>query len=163
MWESPSDLAEYNSLLTSVEAYAGSTVAGLERLLKCKKAEFWLYRGLLDILKPKDAKFYMLVCVGETSAHTGKVLNLVPVGDYKPETALGIGWAKIRQIVDRRGLTKFYGCPLVDYSNKNLNKFYSLIEKRCWEVAGVERDESNSYTYYFDRSRDCGPNDAKWP
>jgi len=147
-------LNQYHNLVKSAnEAYLGSTLDGLQRLLSERKGQAFMYVESED-----DLYYYLLLltpCLSKKEQNVWKLVHVIPAGDFEPEEAVKTMMRQIRQVVDELGITRFYGRPLKQYNNPKVVEFYDKARQMLWEIDRIDANpDKKFYTYHFHRDPD---------
>ena len=145
-------LAAYQSVLDSDAAYAGSTVAGLRKILKRENAQLWLW---------DDGQLRLVLGI-YTSGGRGIIVNAMPdkAGIWNAKAACQIAIRKLRQIFDALSVEEFEATGQQAYGSDAVNQFMSEVQRIIWEVTAEDRTDSVKLT--FSRTTAGKIDDENW-
>lgn len=154
VWQQVTTDAEklrFHELLKSCHpVYATANTDGLNRLLGRRRGKAFIYTET----DPATFHILLLLTPAPGNPQVWKIVNAVPTGDYVPDQAAKITWRKVREVIDEVGITSFFGTPMQEYEDPQLNAFFREVPRICWELTAEEVSDNGKYRYSFQRSPD---------
>ena len=136
-------MAAYQSVLDTEQAYDGSTVEGLQRLIG-RGAELWLW----------DNNRFQVALALEVRNGQARVVNAVPAGQCTGVQSCRVIITKIREYVDRADVERFEAKANASYSSPTMQDFVAVLPDVIWELETEPDTGSGIRRFKFHRKAD---------
>ena len=136
-------LEAYQSVLDTEQAYDGSSVEGLQRLIR-RGAELWLW----------DNKRFQVALALEVRHGQARVVNAVPVGQCTGVQSCRVIITRIREYVDRVDVERFEAKANASYSSPTMQEFVAVLPDVIWELETEPDMSSGKRRFKFHRKAD---------
>jgi len=134
-------MAAYQSVLDTEQAYDGSSVEGLQRLIR-RGAELWRWG---------NGQFQIALAL---EVHNGqaRVVNSVPAGQCTGVQSCRVIITKIREYVDRVDVDRFVAKADASYSSPTMQEFLAVLPDVIWELDAEPETRSGKRLFKFLRT-----------
>ncbi len=136
-------LEAYQSVLDTEQAYGGSTVEGLHRLIG-RGAELWLWN---------NNRFQVALAL-EVRHGQARVVNAVPAGQCTGVQSCRVIITKIREYVDRVDVERFEAKANANYSSPTMQDFVAVLPDVIWELEAEPEQQTGKRRIKFHRKAD---------
>ena len=133
----------YQAVLDTEQAYDGSSVAGLQRLI-LRGAELWLW----------DNNRFQVSLALEVRHGQARVVNAVPAGQCTGVQSCRVIITKIREYVDRVDVERFEAKANANYSSPTMQDFVAVLPDVIWELETEPDPPSGRRRFKFHRKAD---------
>lgn len=133
----------YQAVLDTEQAYDGSSVAGLQRLI-LRGAELWLW----------DNNRFQVALALEVRHGLARVVNAVPAGQCTGVQSCRVIITRIREYVDRVDVERFVAKADASYSSPTMQEFVAVLPDVIWELEAEPETRSGKRRFKFRRKVD---------
>ena len=134
-------LEAYQAVLDTEQAYDGSSVEGLQRLLR-RGDELWLW----------DNNRFQVALAMEVRNGEARVVNAVPAGQCTGVQSCRVIITKIREYVDRVDVDRFVAKADASYSSPTMQEFLAVLPDVIWELDAEPETRSGKRLFKFLRT-----------
>ena len=136
-------LQAYQAVLDTEQAYDGSSVEGLQRLIR-RGAELWLW----------DNQRFQVALALEVRNGAARVVNAVPAGQCTGVQSCRVIIKQIREYVDRVDVERFVAKADASYSSPTMQDFVAVLPDVIWELEAEPETRSGKRRFTFHRKAD---------
>jgi hypothetical protein len=144
-------LEAYQAVLDTEQAYDGSSVEGLQRLLR-RGDELWLW----------DNNRFQVALAMEVRNGEARVVNAVPAGQCTGVQSCRVIITKIREYVDRVDVERFDAKISASYSSPTMQEFLAVLPDVIWELDAEPEMRSGFRRFTFHRKADRKGEDEEY-
>ena len=133
-------MAAYQSVLDTEQAYDGSSVEGLQRLIR-RGAELWFW----------DNRRFQVALALEVRNGQTRVVNAVPAGQCTGVQCCRVIITRVREYVDRVDVERFEAKASASYSSPTMQDFVAVLPDVIWELEAEPNTPSGNRRFKFHR------------